>query len=81
MKDYSNVKRSDMKTELESMKTVKRSDILNLLCKAYKLGTRESKEFYKDELRAEFVYDNFMLQNYGTAQKPIDYYKKINLPF
>ena len=32
MKDYSNVKRSDMKTELETMKTVTKSDILNLLC-------------------------------------------------
>ena len=69
MKDYSNVKRSDMKKELETMKTVTKSDILNLLCKAYKLGTRESGEFYKDELRAEFVYDHFMLQNYGITQK------------
>jgi len=81
MIDYSQKRKTELIADLDRMKTVTKSDVLEMLTNAYAMGVRESKEWYDERLRAEYVYDAFMLRNYGTTQKESSYYKKSNLPF
>ena len=81
MKDYSQVMKKDLIKDLERMKTVTKADILDMLTKAYNLGLTERDKFYYAKRRGEYVYDRFMLQNFGITQKELKYYVEQNLPF
>ena len=79
--DYSTKPKRELIADLERMKTITKSDVLEMLTKAYNLGLTERDKFYYAKRRGEYVYDRFMLQNFGITQKELKYYTEQNLPF
>lgn len=68
---------------LTNTKSITKQDILKMLANAYRLGVSESRDYFKEDLRALQVYDTHMNIMFGkemTYDNPNDY-KESELPF